>query len=582
MSLLDKFKPAFLNQREYVDGPFKYHFDYLKIWKWTIVLTLAVTLLPLIVITLVDYNMTQKSIESEIQLRSSRVASNLKRTLHFFLTERKAVLDYVIHTSSYERLTDGTHLTVTLQNLKKAFGGFVDLGVIDARGRQLAYAGPYDLQGKDYSRQKWFKRVQERGIYISDVFLGYRHTPHLVVAVKSSRTGSGFFVLRATLDTERLNQVLSGLELCGRGDAFLINRQGVLQTPSRFHGNVLEELALAEPAFSERTEVYEDAEPSGEAILVVYAYIRDTPFVLMIVQQKKLLMAPWRKTRLKLIGFLAASISVIILVIFGVATYLVNNMHQVDLKRLSAFHKVEYSNKMASLGRLAAGVAHEINNPLAIINEKAGLIQDIFTFGTRYVDATKLSGLVEAILTSVNRCGAITRRLLRFARHMDVSLEPVDLKDVIEEVLGFLEKEAEYRCIQLDVDVDESIPQFESDRGKLQQIFLNLFNNAFAAMQDGGRLKITAHRQDRDHVTVKVADNGCGIAETDLSRIFEPFFSTKTKDCGTGLGLSITYGLVKELGGACEVDSEIGKGTVFAITLPLKPRKRIEKVTCTT
>jgi signal transduction histidine kinase len=582
MSLIDKFRPAFLSRREYVDSPFKYHLDFRNIWKWTIVLTSAVALLPLIVITVVDYQVTQQSIESEIQLRSSRVASNVKRTLYFFLTERRAALDFVIHTSSYEKLVDAAHLADILENLKKGFGGFVDLGVIDSRGVQMAYAGPYDLQGRNYSRQRWFGKVQERGIYISNVFLGYRNTPHLVVAVKSEFPGGGFFVLRATLDTERFNEVLAGLELCGNGDAFIINHQGVLQTPSRFHGNVLEHLALAVPPFSERTEVYEDVEPSGEAIFVGHAYISDTPFVLMIVQQKRLLMAPWQKTRMELIGFLAASITIILLVIFGVATYLVNNMYRVDQKRLEAFHQVEYANKMASLGRLAAGVAHEINNPLAIINEKAGLIQDIFTFGTRYVDANKLSRQVESILESVDRCGAITRRLLRFARHMDVDLEPIDLKEIVEEVLGFLGKEAEYRCIQLKVDVDEHIPPLESDRGKLQQIFLNLFNNAFAAMKDGGRLEITALRKDRSHITVKVADNGCGISEKDINRVFEPFFSTKQKDCGTGLGLSITYGLIKELGGTIEVESKVGEGTVFTITLPLAQEEKKNDMACIT
>ena len=582
MSLIDKFRPAFLSRREYVDSPFKYHLDFRNIWKWTILLTSAVALLPLILITVVDYQVTQRSIESEIQLRSSRVTSNVERTLYFFLTERRAALDFVIHTSSYEELVDAAHLAGILENLKKGFGGFVDLGVIDRRGVQLAYAGPYDLQGKDYSRQRWFGKVQEKGIYISNVFLGYRNTPHLVVAVKSEFPGGGFFVLRATLDTERFNEVLASLELCGNGDAFIINHQGVLQTPSRFHGDVLEHLALAVPPFSERTEVYEEVEPSGEAIFVGYAYIGDTPFVLMIVQQKRLLMAPWQKTRMELIGFLAASITIILLVIFGVATYLVNNMYRVDQKRLEAFHQVEYANKMASLGRLAAGVAHEINNPLAIINEKAGLIQDIFTFGTRYVDASKLSRQVEVILESVNRCGAITRRLLRFARHMDVSLEPIDLREIVHEVLGFLNKEAEYRCIQLKVDVDGHIPPLESDRGKLQQIFLNLFNNAFAAMKDGGRLEITACSEDRRHLTVKVADNGCGIPEKDLKRVFEPFFSTKQKDCGTGLGLSITYGLIRELGGTIEAESRVGEGTVFTITLPLEQEKKKDDRTCIT
>ena len=118
------------------------------------------------------------------------------------------------------------------------------------------------------------------------------------------------------------------------------------------------------------------------------------------------------------------------------------------------------------------------------------------------------------------------------------------------------------------MDVAENLPEFESDRGKLQQIFLNLVNNAFQAMSDGGILTITARPSENGDLTFTVADNGCGIPEADRKRIFEPFFSTKKKRGGTGLGLSITYGLVQELGGRISVSSEIGKGTEFTITLP--------------
>jgi signal transduction histidine kinase len=239
---------------------------------------------------------------------------------------------------------------------------------------------------------------------------------------------------------------------------------------------------------------------------------------------------------------------------------------------------MEYSDKMASIGRLAAGVAHEINNPLAIINEKAGLIHDMFVLKKQYAGDQKLIGLVESVQSSVERCGAVTRRLLSFARHMDVEVQPIQFKELIEEVLGFLGKEAEYRGIKVNVGVWDQIPTVKSDRGKLQQILLNLFNNAFAAMADGGHLDIKVYRRSAESLSVKVSDDGCGIRKADLKRIFEPFFSTKKTKGGTGLGLSITYGLVRELGGDINVESEVGKGTTFTITLPLeaKQRKRLD------
>ena len=144
-------------------------------------------------------------------------------------------------------------------------------------------------------------------------------------------------------------------------------------------------------------------------------------------------------------------------------------------------------------------------------------------------------------------------------------------------MLGFLEKEAEYRSIEVSVEVKD-IPFFETDRGKLQQVFLNIINNAFAAMDDGGHLNIIARQEDGDKVCVTIADDGCGIDEKEISHIFEPFFSTKTGQGGTGLGLSITYGLLQELGGDIGVRSKVGEGTIFTITLPLymDEKKRAE------
>jgi signal transduction histidine kinase len=141
---------------------------------------------------------------------------------------------------------------------------------------------------------------------------------------------------------------------------------------------------------------------------------------------------------------------------------------------------------------------------------------------------------------------------------------------VIHEVLGFLGKEAEYRSITLSVDAPGDLPDIESDRGRLQEIFLNLINNSFAAMNDGGRLAITVRRAETDFIAATVSDTGCGISKPDLKRIFEPFFSTKTGKGGTGLGLSITYGLIQELGGSVSVQSEVGKGTEFTVRLPVK------------
>ncbi len=580
MRLLEKVIPAFWDQQE-VASKFKRLYNFRRIWKVTVILTSVVSILPLLFFALIDYNVTKESVESEIILRTSQFTSNVWRSVSFFLDERRAALEFAIYDNTFEELCNPVRLAELLENLKKGFGGFADIGVINSAGFQKNYIGPYtlELEGKDYSDQEWFGEVVEQGKYISDMFLGFRNVEHMVIAVKHDLPDGSFYVLRATLE-QQFSNMLTQMEVSGRGDTFLINKNGMIQTPSRYYGKVFEKISLPVPRYSPKSQVIEGKNSDGTSIIVGYAYIPESPFILMVVKQKNELMKPWYETRIYLIGYLVISITVIIIWILGSATYLVSRLHSADQKRVKNLHMAEYSNKMASIGRLAAGVAHEVNNPLAIINEKAGLIKDIFTYRNEHTGDAKLISTVDAILSSVERCGKITRRLLRFARHMDVNIQQISLEEIINEVLGFLGKEAEYRDIDIIVDIDKEIPRLESDRGKLQQIFLNIINNAYAAMSDGGRLEISVRCKEEGFVSATVFDNGCGIPEPDLKRVFEPFFSTKTNRGGTGLGLSITYGLVHELGGEIHATSKAGEGTSFIITLPLKMTPKKEDKTC--
>jgi signal transduction histidine kinase len=253
----------------------------------------------------------------------------------------------------------------------------------------------------------------------------------------------------------------------------------------------------------------------------------------------------------------------------GTSSYLVSRIREADLRQAEALHGVQYTSKMASIGRLAAGVAHEVNNPLAIINEKAGLAKDLISLSKDFPQKEKFLKLLESILASVERCSTITHRLLGFAKRMDVHTETIDLEVLINEVLGFLEKEAAYRNISIRVHASDGLPSIESDRGQLQQVFLNIINNAIEELEGGGQVDISLDKEDGDMVTATITDNGRGIPEEHLKQIFEPFFTTK-KEYGTGLGLSITYGIVEKLGGNISVKSEVGRGTSFAVTLPVR------------
>ncbi len=580
MSLFKRMKPQFWDYRDVAAGHREHLFNFRRMWKLTVFLTAGVAIIPLIFLAIVDYHVTQESIEFENLLRTARLVSNTRRSLFFFFAERRAALDFVVRQNNFVALNQPGALEQILKNLKDSFGGFTDLGLIDPLGNQRSYVGPFDLLGVDYSEQDWYREVRNRSVYISDVFLGFRQVPHIVIAVKRTLPNGTFYVLRATLDTRKFDDLLSGLEMGGQGDAFIVNREGKLQTPSLYHGKVLEKISLPVPEYAPKTRVFEEKNPDGISLIIGYRYISDTPFILMVIKHKRELMKSWQETRIELLFFLGISMMVILGVVIWMATYLITKIFVADQNRIATLHQVEYTNKMASIGRLAAGVAHEVNNPLAIINEKAGLIKDLFTFKKGYAGDEKLLGLVNAILASVKRAGTITKRLLSFSRHMEISIQHIDLRGLIGEVLGFLEKEAEYRSIHISIEAAEDIPKIESDRGKLQEIFLNLANNAFSALEDGGHLDIRIIPKDTKNIQITVSDDGCGIPRENLDRIFEPFFSTRTKQGGTGLGLSLTANFVREIGGEITVDSEVGKGATFTLLLPVVMERKEGKTAC--
>ena len=555
---------------DWAEGPWGEEnvFRYRHLWKAAVLINGTFCLLPLVIMTAVNYSQYQRALQHEMVDPIRYLTSNTKRAVEFFLEERRAALNFIVEEKTFEELSDRQELRNIFNNMKNAFGGFIDIGLIDSAGSQRSYAGPYALLGKNYADQAWFHEVNLRGAYVSDMFTGYRGFPHFVIAVKHEEDNGDFFVLRATIDMEMLHQQIRSASFRPSSDAFLINRQGIVQTPSRFHGGLMQMCSLGVPPLSEITEVVRESDSADNPYILAYSYIRDSPFIFMVGTEPSVLNQSWFALRRKLIVFLVASMIIILLLIMATSAYMVAHIQEADQRRARLFHEMEYTNKMASVGRLAAGVAHEINNPLAIINEKAGLLKDLISAADDFPQKERILNFSDGITTSVERCGTITHRLLSFAKHMDVKTERINLDHLIREVLGFLEKEADYRGLAVQVHAADTLPLIRSDKGQLQQVFLNIINNAFAAVDKGGRIEINLRETGPDCVSVTVSDNGCGIPGDHLEHIFEPFFTTK-KAHGTGLGLSITYGILQKLGGRIDVKSQVGEGTSFTVTLPV-------------
>jgi two-component system NtrC family sensor kinase len=230
--------------------------------------------------------------------------------------------------------------------------------------------------------------------------------------------------------------------------------------------------------------------------------------------------------------------------------------------RVTLEEQVLQQERLASLGLLAAGVAHEVNTPLTGISGYAQLLLDDMP-----ADDPRRETL-EKIEIQTRRVSKIANSLLNLARPERSAFESLTLNDAVQEVLKLFEPQIRDKRIVLHVDLDPEIPEVRGHRGKLQQVVLNLLSNARDAVEGGGRISLrTVHRSAR--VVLEVVDDGVGIAESDLPRIFDPFFTTKGRGKGTGLGLSISYGIVREHDGAMNVESVPGQFTRFRVELPV-------------
>jgi len=220
------------------------------------------------------------------------------------------------------------------------------------------------------------------------------------------------------------------------------------------------------------------------------------------------------------------------------------------------------SEKLASLGELAAGIAHEINNPLTGILVYSSLIRS---------DARlhpDLKNDLETVIRETERCATIVRGLLDFARESVPQKSRLNVHDVLSASLALVKKQAQLQNIDIKLDYSREVTPIFADPNQLEQVFVNMFLNASYAMTDGGTLTIaTTPGSGGSGVVVRITDTGCGIPEENLPRIFDPFFTTK-ESRGTGLGLSISYGIVESHGGTIEVESSPGIGTTFIIRLP--------------
>lgn len=541
----------------------------------TMLTALVVSLVPLYVLGLVSYVYFSHLQETKLKAELRNLASNRTNAIGLFLNERVAMLEVLAHTSKREELVKSGELTGIFGLLNRRTWSFLDLGLIDASGKHIAYVGPYQLEHKNYASAAWFQHTMQKGVYISDVFLGHRGVPHMVVAVKRVCTERcNEWILRATIDPEVFSNLVRSAQLGQSGDAYILNQEGRYQTPPRFGGKILTKADINLKQVPPGINVVERRSPDGRRLFSAYSWLPKKGWLLVIDQDPKEVLGPMTLGGFGLL-LLILGTALIVTVIVLLVRLMVRQLEARDRDRSVLDAQLAHSGRLVSLGRMAAGVAHEINNPLAAIGELAGLMDDL-------MDEESLKGVAHGqlykenvlkIQEHVDRARSVTHRLLGFARRMEPHWDLVDVNQVLDEALSFQDKEAMFKNVQLIRQYDQEIPPIKSDRAQLQQVFLNLVENAVGIVDRGGKVTLTT-RQTDDGIEVLVSDNGPGIPPEHQDRIMDPFFTTKPQGEGTGLGLSISHSIMHKLGGSLSFNSKPGEGATFVIAIPLEPEAR--------
>lgn len=278
----------------------------------------------------------------------------------------------------------------------------------------------------------------------------------------------------------------------------------------------------------------------------------------------------WKASLVGIVLFLAGALGAAILSI-AITKAQVLRIQKADREKENLTQKLLVASRTAAVGEMSAGLAHEINNPLAIIETLQTWIRDLAaTPGISEEDRLEILESSSKIGEQVARCKTITQGLLKFARKVDSQAQKLDLNQMLQELAAVAQSRAKVENVRLQLETGE-IPLFFAPHAHMQQIFMNLVNNALDAVagKEDGVVRILS-RLAGGKITVSVEDNGTGIPKEVLSRIFVPFFTTKPVGKGTGLGLAICYGLVHDMGGTILVESTPGVGTTFTVELPMK------------
>jgi two-component system NtrC family sensor kinase len=554
-----------------------------------IFLFLVLSLVPLFTVSIISYFSFKNSLHDTISTHIFEIAKNKGIALQKWLFERHTDAEVFAQSPTVvesvaaiinlknDLLTKEKYSLIAkkyIQLVKNKYDSYDEIFILDENGQMLITTERMEniKVNRDYFHEAINGKTYNTNLFLSTL----THRPTMVVAapIKNSKEQIiGVLVERIKLDA--INKLMRDIEIGKTGESYLVNKEGYFLTESKFEAGYTLKKKISTKGTQEckkgKSGVGEYIDYRDKKVLGAYFWIPEMEWSLMVEQDRS--EAFQEIQHLKNIIFIIGLITIIVIVVFTLlaSEKIVRILKRYDQQFKKQQKQVMRAERLAAIGQLAAGVAHEINNPLGGISNCLKLISTKINKPNPKPKDFKDS--IKYLRTSeqeLNRCIRIIRNFLSFSKRPNLNPVVTNINTVISELIALIEPQAKVQNIMISKELKSDLPQLMVDAQQLHQALMNIILNSLEAMPQGGKLKVRSGYDQKDEaVKIEITDTGYGIPEENLPYLFEPFFSFRPEGKGTGLGLSIVYEVIDEHNGSIELESEVGKGTTFTVKLPI-------------
>ncbi len=530
---------------------------YRKVWKKVILILMASAFLPLVVIGGGMYGYMARTIQQKtIEILQIEAISH-KTRIDSFLMERIMDLKHISENHRLETMIAPGAIEQVLSSLHHPLSCFQDLGIIGSNGDHLAYTGPFDLAAKNYGEALWFKSAMAQGIYISDVFMGFRNEPHFIMAVRRDQ-GNKTWILRATVTAGLFDNLVTQGAGNRKGDAFLINSKGAFQTMPRNGNKPMTQSLISTPAPFKGVQVRENG-----TTLTLTTWLDTVPWLSVVSMDKRDIFQDSKNLGKVTIFVVLLGGFIMVLAILLTTDSLVSMLEDKKKNTRRLDTRLIRTAFLASAMQLSRGVFGGLNDILSNIHVMARLIKE----QADPADLNEMERMAEQISSEAIRGRALIDRFDRFVESEDPVIMDVDIHRILNQILEFLEAPLTEKNIFVTTDFQAGVPWVRSEGAALRQVFLNLLLNSASAAGANGAIHL-ATSFSGNSVTLSISDDGPGLGRDDREHLFDPQHLTRRGDWG--FGLAVSRSILKKIGGKIAVRNGEEQGVVFEVRISKK------------